>query len=130
MPKILVDKDELKGLRDNVDYLLETGKQSFVISTQQPIYESYDLEKREQLIIEYLNKNPGSTKEQVVNGLKKDYSRIPILNSINKLLEKGLIIKEENNNRKRTYHLFVNYQNIVTSLKGELAPLSIFILNS
>ena len=93
MPKILVDKDELKGLRDNIDYLLETGKQSFAISTQQPIYESYDLEKREQLVIKYLNKNAGSTKEQVVNGLENDYSRIPVLNSINKLLEKGLIIK-------------------------------------
>ena len=126
MTKILVDKNELKRLRDNVDYLLETGKQSFAISTQQPIYESYDLEKREQLIIEYLNKNPGSTKEQVVNGLEKDYSRIPILNSINKLLEKGLIIKEENNNRKRTYHLFVNYQNIVTSLREELAAFKHF----
>src|SRR5689334_2843189 len=120
MPKILVDKDELKGLRDNIDYLLETGKQSFAISTQQPIYESYDLEKREQLIIKYLNKNPDSTKEQVVTGLKKNYSRIPILNTINKLLEKGLIIKEEDKNRKRTFHLFVNYQNIVTSLREEL----------
>jgi len=36
------------------------------------------------------------------------------------LLEKGLIIKEEDKNRKRTYHLYVNYQNIVTSLKKEL----------
>lgn len=62
-----------------MDYLLETGKQSFAISTQQPIYESYDLEDREKLIIEYLNKNPGSTKEQVVNGLEKHYSRIPII---------------------------------------------------
>ena len=120
MPKILVDKDELKGLRDNIDYLLETGKQSFAISTQQPIYESYDLEEREQLVIEYLNKNAGSTKEQVVDGLKNDYSRMPVLNIINKLLETGLIIKEEDKNRKRTYHLFVNYQNIVTSLKEEL----------
>jgi hypothetical protein len=32
MPKILVDKNELKRLRDNIDYLLETGKQSFSIS--------------------------------------------------------------------------------------------------
>jgi predicted transcriptional regulator len=119
MSKILVDKHELKRLRENVDYLLETGK-SFAISTQQPIYESYDLEDREKLIIEYLNKNPGSTKEQVVTGLKKNYSRIPILNTINKLLEKGLIIKEEDKNRKRTFHLFVNYQNIVTKLKEEL----------
>ena len=36
------------------------------------------------------------------------------------MLEKGLIIKEEDKNRKRTYHLYVNYQNIVTSLKKEL----------
>jgi predicted transcriptional regulator len=126
MPKILVDKDELKGLRDNIDHLLETGKQSFVVSTQQPIYESYDLEEREKLIIEYLNKNPGSTKEQLVNGLEKNYSRMPVLNTINKLLEKGLIIKEKDKNRKRTYHLFVNYQNIVTSLREELAAFKHF----
>ena len=126
MPKILVDKDELKGLRDNIDYLLETGKQSFAISTQQPIYESYDLEKREQLIIKYLNKNPGSTKEQVVTGLKKNYSRMPVLNTINKLLEKGLIIKEKDKNRKRTFHLFVNYQNIITSLREELDAFKYF----
>jgi predicted transcriptional regulator len=126
MSKILVDKNELKRLRDNIDHLLETGKQSFAISTQQPIYESYDLEKREQLIIKYLNKNPGSTKEQVVDGLKKNYSRMPVLNTINKLLENGLIIKEQDKNRKRTFHLFVNYQNIITSLKGELDAFKYF----
>ena len=71
MAKVLVDKNELKRLRDNINKLLETGKQSFAIPTQQPIYESYDLEEREQLIIEYLKKNPGSTKEGVVTGLKK-----------------------------------------------------------
>lgn len=109
-----------------MDYLLETGKQSFAISTQQPIYESYDLEDREKLIIEYLNKNPGSTKEQVVNGLEKHYSRIPIIHTINSLIEKGLIIKEQDKNRKRTYHLFVNYQNIVTSLKEELDAFKYF----
>ena len=130
MPKILVDKHELKGLRDNIDYLLETGKQSFAISTQQPIYESYDLEKREQLIIKYLNKNPGSTKEQVVDGLKKNYSRMPVLNTINKLLKKGLTIKEKDKNRRRTFHLFVNYQNIVTSLREELDAFKYFYLNS
>jgi hypothetical protein len=126
MPKILVDKNELKRLRDNVDYLLETGKQSVAISTQQPIYESYDLEEREKLIIEYLNKNQGSAKEQVVTGLKKNYSRIPIIHTINSLIEKGLIIKEEDKNRKRTYHLFVNYQNIVTSLREELGAFKYF----
>jgi hypothetical protein len=42
------------------------------------------------------------------------------------LLEKGLIIKEEDKNRKRTFHLFVNYQNIVTSLKEELDAFKYF----
>ena len=77
MTKVLVDKNELKRLRDNINMLLETGKQSFAIPTQQPTYESYDLKEREQLIIEYLKENPGSTKEGVVTGLKKDFSRIP-----------------------------------------------------
>jgi hypothetical protein len=126
MAKVLVDRNELKRLRDNINKLLETGKQSFAIPTQQPIYESYDLEKREQLIIEYLKKNPGRTKEGVVTGLKKDYSRMPILKTINKLLEDALIIKEEDKTGKRIYHLFVNYQNIVISLRKELGAFKYF----
>ena len=51
---------------------------------------------------------------------------MPVLNTMNKLLEKGLIIMEKDKNRKRTFHLFVNYQNIITSLKGELDAFKYF----
>ena len=64
MTKISVDKDELKTIRDKIDNLLEKGKQSLAAYTQQPLYESYDLNDREQLIIEYLNKNPGIQKSR------------------------------------------------------------------
>jgi hypothetical protein len=120
MTKISVDKDELKTIRDKIDNLLEKGKQSLAAYTQQPIYESYDLNEKEQLIIEYLNKNPGDTKEQMIAGLSGHYSRMTIYDAIDALIERGLIIKRQDNLRKRSYHLYVNYQNIVTSFKNDL----------
>jgi predicted transcriptional regulator len=120
MTKISVDKDELKTIRDKIDNLLEKGKQSLAAYTQEPLYESYDLSDKEQLIIEYLNKNPGNTKEQVTTGLSRHYSRMTIRNTIDALVERGLIIKSQDKLRKRSYHLYVNYQNITTSFKNDL----------
>jgi hypothetical protein len=100
--------------------LLEKRKQSLAAYTQQPLYESYDLNDREQLIIEYLNKNPGDTKEQVITGLTGHYSRMPIRDTIDVLIQRGLIIKRQDKLRKRSYHLYVNYQNIITSFKNDL----------
>lgn len=120
MTKIIIEKKDLEAMRNNIDSLLKkAGDKSFPIPTLEPIHERYDLDEKEKLVIEYLNKNPGSTKEQVISGCTT-YSRIPILNAINGLLEKGLIINRENNSKKGTYVLFVNYQDIVISLKEDL----------
>jgi len=120
MSKILIDKNRLKTIRDNIDYLLENGKQNFVIDTRPAIYEYQDLNKREQIIIEHLNKNPDINKEKLASDLKDHYSRIPILDTTKELIEKGLIIAKQDKIKKRTYHLYVNYQNTIASLKQDL----------
>lgn len=120
MSKILIDKNRLKTIRDNIDYLLENGKQNFVIDTRPAMYEYQDLNKREQIIIEHLNKNPDINKEKLASDLKDHYSRIPILKTTNELIEKGIVIAKEDKIKKRTYHLYVNYQNTISSLKQDL----------
>jgi hypothetical protein len=108
-------------MKNKIDFLLKKAEDtSFPTPTLEPIHEIYELNEKEKLVIEYLNKNPGSTKEQVVSGCETTYSRIPILNAINELLDKGLIINRENNSKKGTYVLFVNYQDILVSLKEDL----------
>jgi hypothetical protein len=126
MTKIAVDKNVLKTMRDNLDYLLENGKQSFTIDTHQIMYENHDLNRKEQIIIDHLNKNPGINKEKAASDLKDDYARITILDAINGLIEKGLVIARKDKIKKRTYNLYVNYQNIISSLKTELDAFKAF----
>jgi hypothetical protein len=120
MANIVVDKNELNSIRDHIDYLLQKGKQSFAIDIQQRIYDSDDLNEKEQLIIKHLNKNPGINKEEIVNLVKDNYSRVTVLHTISGLIEKGLIIAGQDKMKKRTYHLYVNYQNIISALKEDL----------
>ena len=126
MSKILVDINELKTIRENIDYLLENGKQSFAIYTQPAMYEYHDLNEKEQIIIEHINKNPGIYKEKVASDLKNHYSRIPILDTTNALIEKGLVVPKQDKIKKRAYHLYVNYQNTIVSLKQDLEAFNSF----
>jgi DNA-binding MarR family transcriptional regulator len=118
LAKIVVEKRELEGIRDNICSILKTGS-NFTIPVLEPIYENYDLNEKEDLIIKYLNKNPRHSKEQVVSGCSGKYSRVTILKSIEGLLKRGFIIKENNSN-KRTYHLFVNNQDVAISFEESL----------
>jgi predicted transcriptional regulator len=123
MTKIIIEKKELEAMKNKIDSLLRKAEDtSFPTPTLEPIHEIYELNenKKEKLVIEYLNKNPGSTKEQIVSGCETTYSRIPILNAISGLLDKGLIINRENNSKKGTYLLFVNHQDKVISLREDL----------
>ncbi len=126
MSKILIDKNRLKAIRDNIDYLLENGKQNFAIDSCPAMYEYQDLNEREQIIIEHLNKNPGIGKEKLASNLKDHNSRIPILDTTNELIEKGLVIAKQDKMKKRTYHLYVNYQNTISSLKQDLDAFKYF----
>ena len=126
MSKIVVDKNELESISERIDSLLQTGNKNFTVPSLEPIYESYGLNKKQQLVIDYLNKNPGHSKEQVVAGCSDKYSRVPILKAISELLENGFIIKREDNTNKRIYHLFVNNQNIVISFEESLEAFKSF----
>ena len=128
MSKIIVDKNELKSISERIDSLLQTGNKNFTIPSLEPIYESYNLNQKECLVIDYLKKNPGHSKEQVVSGCSSKYSRVTILKTINGLLEKGFIIKREDNNNKRTYRLFINNQNVAISFKESLETFRISIV--
>ena len=119
MAKIVVDKNELQIIRDKITSLLQTGNKNFTIPTLEPIYESYDLNEKERLVVDYLNKNPGQSKEQVISGCGR-YSRMPIFKTIDGLLAKGFVIKREDKIKRRTYQLFVNHQDVAISFEKDL----------
>jgi DNA-binding MarR family transcriptional regulator len=120
MEKMLIDRNDLIKLRNDIDNLIKDEKSN--ISKQaavRSIYEHHDLTQKEKLIIKHIRNNPGQTKEDVVRNLGK-YSRVPIFNSINKLVRDGLILIEEDEVNSRIHHLYVNNQNILISLIGDL----------
>lgn len=128
MSKIVVDKNELKTIREKIDSFLQAGSKNFTIPSLKPIYESYDLNEKERVVVEYLNKNPDQSKEQVVSGCN-EYSRITILKTINGLLHKGFLLERKDNTKKRTYHLFVNNQNVAISMEKDLVVFEHFYIN-
>jgi predicted transcriptional regulator len=128
MSKIIVEKKELKMIREKIDSLLQAGSRNFTIPSLKPIYESYDLNDKERLVVDYLTKNPGHSKEQVVSGCN-EYSRVTILKAINGLLDKGFLLERKDTNKKRTYHLFVNNQDVAISLEKDLEVFGHFYTN-
>ena len=57
MTKIIIEKKELEAMKDRIDSLLKKAEdKSFPIPTLEPIDESHDLDEKEKLVIEYLNK--------------------------------------------------------------------------
>jgi hypothetical protein len=121
MTKVLIEKSQLEAIINSINSLLRAEDKGFTIPTLESIHRSYNLDDKEQSVIEYLSKNPGNTKEQIVTGCREKYSRITTLKVINGLLRNGTIIKQENNkSKKRIYALYVNYQDVVISLREDL----------
>jgi len=122
MSKILVDRNELERVRDGVVYILEKGRNQGTIGSEGPqtIHDNtYKLDEKEKQILEYLKKNPGSTKEDVVKNVN-DYSRVTVLIAITRLLEGGVIITIHNDKRNRINHLYVNFEKAIFSLQQNL----------
>ena len=117
LSRIIIERDELERVRDSLDDLLEKGiKQGKVRSSEeQSQYDSnYKLDEKEAIIVEYVKKNSGCTKEGVVKNLK-DYSRMTILRAIARLLDRG-VIRTHRDKSSRINHLYVNLQKEIFSL--------------
>ena len=122
MSSIFVSKDELEKVRESIDLLLEKSRRQVVVGSaeQQKVHNSaYELDEKEKPIVDYLKKNPGSTKEDVVMNLKI-YSRVTILRTISRLLEKNAIITTRKSKRSRINHLYINYKEAIFSLQEYL----------
>jgi hypothetical protein len=116
MEKMLIDKTDLIKLKDSLDSLIKNEKSTISKHTAaQSIYRYHDLSQKEKLIIKHITNNPGQMQEEVIRNLGK-YSRVPIINSINKLVKDGLILIEEDEVNSRIHHLYINNQNVLISL--------------
>jgi len=118
LSRMTVDRDELERIRESLGYLIEKGirQGTATSSEQQPLYGSnYKLDEKETKIVEYVKKNSGGTKEDVVKNVR-DYSRMTILRTITGLLDRGVIIVTHKHKRSRITHLYVNVPKEIFSI--------------
>ncbi len=110
---ISADHDKLRRIRDELNHILSEGPISLARTEFESLAEDTDLTLREKAILEYIKTNPGKIKEQVVEYFKKEYSRIPILDSIQNLAKLGLIVIKKEHRQKHC--LYVNDKSLLIS---------------
>jgi hypothetical protein len=79
-----------------------------------------DLTQQEKRILDYIQANPGTSKQGVVDGLKDVYSRGPIFRTIRDLVNFGMLRQQKDKTNRQTYNLFINSDNLVVALVNDL----------
>lgn len=77
-------------------------------AVSEPVYDSsYKLDEKESKIVDYLKKNPGCTKEDVVENVKIN-SRMTIRGVIARLLDRGVIITTHKDRSNQCHQFEIN----------------------
>jgi hypothetical protein len=115
MAEIIVNKEELKDVRDSIDKLLKVGRETVKRVTEYGSDESKELSDRQKKILKYIENNPGTIKERVLEKPKFG-SRMTIDKSIDGLIGDGMIIVRRDDSNQHIQHLYFNNEHIVLSL--------------
>ena len=119
MPKILVDTNELKSVINSVSSILKSGVENVGDHRQQQHSVNYELNEKEKLILNYIEKNEGTTQEGLIKNLGK-YTRVPISKNIHTLAKEGLILIRNDEHNSQTHRLFINKENALVTLIQDL----------
>ncbi|MFY9794283.1 MAG: hypothetical protein WAK17_14175 [Candidatus Nitrosopolaris sp.] len=120
MTGILVNKGELKNIRDSIDKLLKLGKENVTSHTQYVSYESEELSGRHKKILKYVENNQGTIKEDVIKKNQDIGSRMTIVKSIDDLIEMRMLIVRPDDSNQHILHLYTNKEHVVLSLFNDL----------
>lgn len=129
MTKLSVEVDQLESIKNQIETLLGKASKSPIINQYEMISES-DLSEKEKMIIDYVKKNPGTTKQGVVSGLRGRYSRGPVFKAIEDLQKYGIIVVRKDTTNPQIHHLYINDESLLLSTAQELERVrnSFFVL--
>ena len=116
MSEILVNKRDLKNIRDTADKLLKSGRRHVQFAT----YEREQLSGRHKKILIYVEKNPGATKEDVIKNNPVSMSRMTIVKLINDLIEMRMLTVRHDDSNQHIQHLHNNSEHVVLALINDL----------
>jgi DNA-binding MarR family transcriptional regulator len=122
MVKPTIEKDQLVKIRNQINQLLgETPKPPNL--NQYEMMSESDLSEKEKLVIDCVRKNPGITKEGVVDALEGKYSRGPVFKAINSLEKYGMIVVRKNATNRQIHHLYINEESLLISTAERLGSI-------
>lgn len=120
MSEILVNKGDLKNIKDSIDKLLKSGKENGTRHTQFASYEDKELSGRHKKILKYIEKNLGTTKEDVIKKNPDIGSRMTIVKLINDLIKMRMLIVRRDDSNQHIQHLYTNNEHVVLALINDL----------
>jgi hypothetical protein len=120
MEEIVVNKKALKGIRDSIDTLLKSGGNKITTHPQFASDESAELDGRQKKILKYIEKNQGTTKEDVIKKNPDIGSRMTIVKSINILIEMRMLVVRSDDSNQHIQPLYTNNEDIVLALINEI----------
>jgi hypothetical protein len=115
--KVLVDVNHLKNIRKNIDVLIDNkfATPSSISEALPSTIEKGNLSEKERNVLDYIRKNPGTTKKGVEDGIGK-YSRVPVFRTISCLVRYGIVVVRKDENNSQIHHLYVNNENLLLSV--------------
>src|SRR5436305_14265864 len=114
MVKPQIEKEQLVNIRNQINQLLGEIPMPTNLNQYERISES-DLSEKEKMVIDCVRKNPGITKEGVVDALEGKYSRGPVFKAINSLEKYDMIVVRKEATNRQTHHLYINEESLLIS---------------
>lgn len=119
MAKITIESQNIDDIRNQLEKLVQNGQRVESDANKRHIQQRIEpLDEIEQVIQEYVEKNPGTSKEGVVKNV--NYARVTIYRAINRLVDYGVITVELDKKSNRKHRLYVNDASLIVSVTHDI----------
>lgn len=119
MAKITIESQNIDDIRNQLEKLVQNGQKVESDANKRHIQQRIEpLDEIEQVIQEYVEKNPGTSKEGVVKNV--NYARVTIYRAINRLVDYGVITVELDKKSNRKHRLYVNDASLIVSVTHDI----------
>ncbi len=91
-------------------------------------YDSDGLNLKEKMVIDFITKNPGVTKQKVVDALDGKFSRVIVFNTIKELENFDIIMIKKNKPNSQIHRLYINKHNQILVELDKLSNFEVLII--
>jgi hypothetical protein len=125
MEKIIIDLNKIKDIRNVLESVIRTSQKvdsvnfKKIIKQYQTDLPEY-LNEFERKVFEYIRKNPGVSKEDVVKAMVGTRSRGPVYTIIENLEKYGLVFERPDDTNAQRLQLFENKESLIIQIENNI----------